>query len=390
MSKIIPFRVSNFSELENTLKKFPKSFISVFTTQNGKSQDCNGNQNSFTVSCSDTPFHIYQELRKFYLERINPVEFKNLFYKTKVRNFSSQHVYDKAEDFIENGTIFFIREAQFPPIALRRPEKNLYFATTFNMVITRFFIKCHEYIVNLKGVNYQFIFENLEICDRCSLRLIQNMHLYIKSFSFYFIFYFKKNQASISYNHNYYISNIQIARKNCFKKILNVVVGSGHNKNFIDTDAILNKVDFTSYYESIIDKTYGDFIGTEYEDFENYIYRGNYENFYVLRAIHEKSPWLNEKETIDLDKLLILCNSYNYVFRETISYIKENISKYPDIDKCYFLLLSGLINLKKNKDKQLALNDFLMGLDIVKNLPKSLESIMEMAFFWKMPLIWSI
>ncbi|MGJ3264247.1 MAG: hypothetical protein ACFE0R_13525 [Salinarimonas sp.] len=332
------------------------------------------------LSCGAHAFSVFASLREFYRQRLGATTFDRILTAIRADNAYSDHIVDKAADFVRYNRIEFNRDAQFRPSTIRRPEKNLYFATTFNMVVTRFFVECHRSLIESGERVPVFVLQNVERCDRCSLRLLQNMHLFLKPFSIEWHLVFKVAQsASAPSGEDPYLERFVAARRQCFRKFLNVALASGSMTEVIDVETFVDRVDFEGGYRLEKAAAAGDPAPT-LDDFMNLVYRNRYEEFYVRKAILDASPERDEADRIEAAKLLLLVDAFNYLFDEALSVADRSIETSDDQTRCYFLLMSGLIQLKKRNDKEAALATMQRGLDLARALPPSLAAGTEKAF----------
>ncbi|MEG9884401.1 MAG: hypothetical protein V6Z86_07270, partial [Hyphomicrobiales bacterium] len=331
------------------------------------------------MACSLEPFTVMTALRAFYRKRLSKTQTDRIIVDIREGCSFSNHIVDKAADFIKSGKIYFKREAQFPPTSIRRPEKNLYFATSFTMAMTKFFVECHKILLD-QGNDCGFVLENFEQCDRCSMRLVQNLYLYLKPFSFKFLLLFKATDtADPVTDEDLYAGRFRSARKHCLRKFLNVVVATGGCADFIDTESLIGQIDLATAYQAMRAQLKAA-EPAPLAAFADCVYKNGYETFYALKSLHDETPWLNDEDAMELERLLLLCDSYNYLFDEVLSVAAKATTKADDIDKCYFLLIAGLIKLKKHNDNHAALDDFEAGLAILEALPESLVVVIERAF----------
>ncbi|WP_349367386.1 hypothetical protein [Salinarimonas sp.] len=332
------------------------------------------------LACGPEAFSVMHDLRAFYREALGAAELDLVLADIRASRAYSDHIVSKAADFVRTREIFFAREAQFPPSTIRRPEKNIYFATTFNMVMTRFFVECHKRLLEKTGAAPIFVVENLQDCDRCSLRILQNMHLFLKPFGFVFAFAFKSAAGAIAPDPaDGYARRFVAARRGCFRKLLNVALASGNMATFVDTDTLLDDIDFASGYAAMHASMAAD-PGLSLDDFMNLVYRNRYEEFYVRKALLDAAPSLDRQEAMEVEKLLLLVDSYNYLFDDALAVAEAAVEAGDGFAQCYFLLMKGLVLLKKRNDKQAALATLEQGLAVAEALPRSLEAATEKAF----------
>ncbi|MEG9884790.1 MAG: hypothetical protein V6Z86_09320, partial [Hyphomicrobiales bacterium] len=73
------------------------------------------------MACSLEPFTVMTALRAFYRKRLSKTQTDRIIADLREGCSFSNHIVDKAADFIKSGKIYFKREAQFPPTSIRRP-----------------------------------------------------------------------------------------------------------------------------------------------------------------------------------------------------------------------------------------------------------------------------
>jgi hypothetical protein len=223
------------------------------------------------------PFSLYLGLRQVYVDRLGLSRMETILAGIRATDSYSKHICDKAADFLRSGRPYFKREAQFPPEVIRRPEKNLYFATTFNMVFSKLFLACHrEMFGNDPGAVY--VIEQCQNLDRCSMRLVQNMLLQLKPFCVQMELVFKRRAEGSQYEASSYERRFVAARKRCFGKLLNVAIVTGCADESLDIDGFLRGVDFQSSFLAMTNAETG--AGrTDLDSFRDMLYRNAYERF---------------------------------------------------------------------------------------------------------------
>jgi hypothetical protein len=364
-------------------KNAKKSNLNIYITDSGM-QGHPTEEAIFLISASLKNFSILPQLAYFYKKALGVDLAMEIFDSIQNRHPFSSHIFQKARNAIFNDVLEFKREAQFPPTIIRRPEKNLYYATTFNMAVTRFFVMAHKELIQRGHIVRNIIFQNMETCDRCSMRLIQNFHLYIKDFSLNFVFYFKKADGSkATLSSSAYAKSYSHARKHCFRKVLNVAQAIGSLSASMDIDGFLEGIDFESGFSDLsASKELWNNDISKNDDAMDMVYKSNYEKFYCM--MESASAKLNTKESHQPDKqlmlkLCVLTDSFNYNFSSALDLCAT--SDFGDeFEFCYFKLLSGLIKLKKNKRFDLALLDFDAGLETLASTQECLKKTIELGF----------
>ena len=306
------------------------------------------------MTCVPESFGALKNFRAFYRRHISIEEMELTIREIRSSRVYSDHIVDKAAEFIATGEVYFDLAAQFPPTIIRRPEKNVYFATTFVMVMTRFFVECHRRLIGVSGESFRFAFEHAERCDRCSLRLLQNMQLFLKPFAFDFLLVFKSDANRTCVALSAEAERFKKARRACYCKFLNVAAATGSLAEFLDIDAVLDQIDFIDAFQEFR-AALSNASQSPIELFTDFVYKSRYEQFYALKSLHDDAAWLTDADAMQLEKLSLLCNSYNYLFDEALEVAEAALQKADDYDKCFFLLMSGLVLLKKKNDRRTAL-----------------------------------
>jgi hypothetical protein len=290
----------------------------------------------------------------------------------------SKHLCDKASDFLRSGKPYFKREAQFPPEVIRRPEKNLYFATTFNMVVSKLFLACHREMFG-DNTGAAYVIEQCQHLDRCSMRLMQNMLLQLKPFCVQMELVFKRRADGSRDGASNYERRFVAARKRCFGKLLNVALVTGSADESLDIDGFLRGADFQS---SFLAMTYSETGArrADIDSFRDMLYRNAYERFYVCKALHDDNPWFCEEERVDLEKLQVLCDSYNFLFDDALDTAESGIAATLGKNRCYFLLMKALVQLKKMKNSDAAISTLKQGIVEAGSIENLLERTVETAF----------
>lgn len=333
-----------------------------------------------TLRAGSEPFSVFKELRRVYANEIGLAKIEVMLADIRANCNFSNHICDKVVDFIRSGRPYFKREAQFPPEIIRRPEKNLYFATTFNMIVTQLFTACHKVAFTDRNEDVVYVVPNAEMVDRCSLRLIQNMLLAIKPFGIHFELTFTPARGPTDEAGDAFQRRFIAARRRCFRKLMHVALASGNADAALDVDAFLTDVGFASAFERMLTQADG-VSRPDLDELRDMIYRNNYENFYIALKLHDQSPWLSAEDLMRVRKLEVLCDSFNYSFDDalttTSSELKRNL---PAKNQCYHYLMRGLIFLKKQNDAPSAVSIMQEGLLVAARIESPLERTVETAF----------
>ncbi len=363
-------------EIFEVYSKSKCSKLKVSLSENGRHEVLDENKNLLIINPKIDSFSILNQILEYYKGAIGIDECYFIFNKIEKCSYFSEHIIKKAKDAIFSKNIYFKFEAQFPPIIIRRPEKNTYYATTFNVILTKFICLAHEKSIELKTNPDLIIFQNMERCDRCSMRLIQNLFLYLKKFPFNFEFVFKHN-SNLSAETSFCIDSYIKSRKHCFKKILAVSQTVGGIDDFLDVNDFVDKIDFyDSFFYNKEHVCWNENL-SEIDNMMDLIYKSNYEKFYCLFELFPENK--KEENYTNLNKLLLLANSYNYNFNDSL-YTIRNIKLENVQDIIYFKFMEGLIVLKKNKDLELSESIFNECTKIIDGEVKCLELEIERGF----------
>lgn len=373
-------------EVFQTYRNAKRSVLELHFSDDGSFTSRVDGINELVLRPSLNNFSILPQMLGYYRRVLGGESINRVVETLKSKHCFSASIFEKAKSAIFNDEISFKREAQFPPIIIRRPEKNLYYATTFNMALVRFFVLANEEIIAKGGAGApRIVVENMEACDRCSLRLLQNLFLYIKSDPINFTYCFKSKSESgdgsdfLSQYYERYVA----AREHCFRKVFNVAQAVGSLPSDIDTDGVLRRIDFGYVFNQEVGSPdlWSDEL-SPVDDAMDMVYKSNYEKFYCMisSATSNDNTNMSELDRLTFNKLCILSDSFNYNFDAALQCIDGSIDECGATAFAYKKLFSGLIKLKKFKQLNIAEDEFNSGLDALANEPSSLERSVEEAF----------
>ena len=325
------------------------------------------------------PFSLFCSFRSFFRDRLGMAEMETIMAEIRATGSFSNHICDKADGFLRTGRPVFKREAQFPPEIIRRPEKNLYFATTFNMIVTKLFVECHRRAFEGKGDNVVYVVPQAQDLDRCSLRLLQNMLLYIKSEPMRIRVVLRQRKSTTATISEPAERRFVASRTRCLRKLFHVAVATGCASQKLDVDHMLAETDFLSTFQRMTE-TEMRRARADIDEFRDMIYRGAYERFYVAANLPAAAESLSEHDRVVLAKLGLLCDSYNYLFDDALVRIENTIPTVTGSDLCYFLLMKGLIQLKKMNAADAALETLERAMNAARQIADPLDRAVECAF----------
>lgn len=181
MSKVadFPSEKSSVHHLQNTLSVLSTarpSFLEVSVTKAGKNVDhLDGRCTPFFIEASADPFSLYHSLRRIFVGAIGVRKMQAILEEIGAHGFFSDHICHKVAEFLRTGTIIFRQEAQFPPEVIRRPEKNVYFATSFTMVATKIFLQSHRLLCADCDGDPVYVIEQAQRLDRDSCKIWRSL-----------------------------------------------------------------------------------------------------------------------------------------------------------------------------------------------------------------------
>lgn len=208
---------------------------------------------------------------------------------------------------------------------------------------------------------------------------MQNMALSFKPYSLHIRLVFRGLDVRQSQQKDRFLDRFVTVRTAAFRKLFFVAVASGNALESMDVDGLLQSVDFIHPFVEMTEHQCVDRYGLD--DFRNMVYRSNYERFYCAYNLYQQDPWLPKQQHDTLQKLLVLCDCYNYLFDRAFETARMALSSSTTRDACYFLLLMGLIKLKKHDHIVMARMLFKRGLSMAKRIPCFLWRGIETASF---------
>lgn len=336
------------------------SELHITLNDQGKAISHDKNQTIFTARSK--PFALLYDLRQYFIQHLGLDTLLSFAYDLQKKNVFSQHIIHKTLHFLEQGKIVFRLEAQFPPDAIRRPEKNVYFANTFLQICTHVFIESQK-ALSQKTV---FILEQAQNLDRDSLRFLQNSLLTVKTVDFKWHLIFQKNTTPNSLASESFIK----ARTEAFRKFFAVGVIAGYLDDALDIEKTLETIDFSSAFDDTLAYLHAEQKLND-KSAQDAVYKSRYEQFYAIQNQAEITP--------KCQKLTVLVDNYLYQFDAALNLCQQQEHLSPK-DRCYLHLLAGLIHLKKKNDIQIARHIFQQGLLEADNITHHDEKIVEQAF----------
>lgn len=387
MSDIIQFpqrenRKVKLEDIIQTIQQTVCTHVSVTENGDGLVRGCMDICDSIVLRPNINSFSILNQWIDFYKGKLGRDKLLSLVDALERENTYSHNIMKKVKTLVNTGESVFKFEAQFPPTIIRRTEKNIYYATSYVMAVGQLLSRCHAL---LPGVD--IIVESMERCDRCSLRLLQNFVLMAKPYALCIRFYFKSktNVTAPFSGTNIYKSNYEKARYKCFSKFLSVLSVAGCATDIDSGQAvkkILSQVDFLSSWDDLLTHhVVNENLGMV-NSCMDLLYKSNYEKLYLALAYtNTNATALDAEARIELNKIHVFADVYNYLFDEALERIKIIEQDACSSEISYFNVISGLIFLKKHKKSDLATQEFERGLDYLQNIPvNSARYSIEYAF----------
>ena len=279
--------------------------------------------------------------------------------KIEEESFFSRHICQKLRTHIERGDLVFEREAQFASDAIRRPERNLFYAYTFTTLATRFLCRCFE---RSDGQAASIAVANVGDLSRGDLRFLQSLLLYPKTFSLVVNLGFAGRNPDAP--HEDKNPHATAARKKALYRLLSV---ASMTDALIDVPNVASFLDEVDLRSPLLTTTPFDT-----DELDDLLYKSEYETFFIASG--------DRPRTGRILRFYVLALAYTYQFDAAIEEIDQHIRSEAPKDQCYLWLIKGLIELKKQQDSELSRSSLTQGLKVARLLENPLQRIYEIAY----------